>query len=127
MNTLVKKQQFSESSPPENTSVLSMEVLKSLLMKFRMLMDEKLREHKLMLKSFLIESKTSFLQEHCPESIPELVRLAVFYDLPMNFLNEPLNLENVNLLQFMFEIKKRKVSQHLSSDFIVNLWNVLKS
>jgi hypothetical protein len=127
MKALVKKQQASDCIVAENTSVLSMEILKSLLMKFRLLMDERLQEQKLLLKSFLEENKLSFLQEQCAASIQELVKLVVFYDMRLNFLSEPLNLENVNLLQFMFEVKKRQASQSSSSDFVANLWNVLKT
>lgn len=123
MNAIVKKL---ETSPPEAV-LLSTEIINSLLMRFKIVMDRRFKERKLLLRSFLLEKNLTFLQELCPAAIQELLQLVVHYDLPLNFLSEPLNLENVNLIQFMFEIKKRQFGDPQREDFILNLWNLLKN
>lgn len=123
MNAIVKKL---ETSPPE-AALLSTEIINSLLMRFKIVMDRRFKERKLLLRSFLVETNLTFLQELCPAAIQELLQLVVHYDLPLNFLSEPLNLENVNLIQFMFEIKKRQIADPQREDFILNLWNLLKN
>lgn len=126
MNSLVRKQQKSEGGS-DNTALLSMEILNSLLTRFKLIMDGKLQERKPMLRSFLAEKNLNFLQDRCVASIQELVQLVVFFDLPMNFINEPLNLDNTNIIQFMFEIKNRFNTADISADFMITLWNVLKN
>lgn len=126
MSSLVKKQQKIENGS-DNTALLSMEILNSLLTRFKMIMDGKLKKRKPMLRNFLAEKNLSFLQERCVASIQELVQLIVFFDLPLNFFNEPLNLSNINIIQFMYEIKNRFTNVELSADFMITLWNILKN
>lgn len=92
-----------------------------------MVMSKRLVEQKPLLRQFLIEKNLNFLQEHSTKSIQELMQLVIFFDLPLNFLNEPLDLSNVNLVQFMFEIKKRQFAESPSAEFISQLWNLLKN
>lgn len=125
MNALVKKQQ--DSMTGDNTALLSPEIVNSLLMRYKMLMEKSFKEQKHLLRSFLIDKNLNFIQECCTTSIQKLMQLVVYYDFPMNFLNVPLNLEKVNLLQFMFEIKKRQNVETLNTEFVMNLWNMLKS
>lgn len=115
-----------ENSTPE-AAILSTEILNSLLMRCKMTMDKQFKERKLLLRNFLVEKNLNFLHELCPSVIQELLQLVVYYELPLNFINEPLNLENVNLIQFMFEMKKRKNLESQREDFILNLWNLLKN
>lgn len=123
MKTLARKL---ETSPPD-AALLSTEILNSLLMRFKMVMDKRYKERKLLLRNFLVEKNLNFLQELCTSTIQELLQLVVFYDLPLNFFSEPLNLDNVNLIQFMFEIKKRQTAEPQGEDFILNLWNLLRN
>lgn len=123
MNALVKKL---ETSPPD-VALLSTEILNSLLMRFKMVMDRRFKERKVLLRSFLVEKNLNFLQELCSVAIQELLQLVVFYDLPLNFLQESLNLDNINLIQFMYEIKKRQTSEPQGEDFILNMWNLLRN
>lgn len=125
MNALVKKQQ--DSMTGDNTALLSPEIVNSLLIRYKMLMEKSFKEQKHLLRSFLIDKNLNFIQECCTTSIQKLMQLVVYYDFPMNFLNVPLNLEKVNLLQFMFEIKKRQNVETLNTEFVMNLWNMLKS
>lgn len=127
MNALVKKQQISEGSTVESGALLSNEVLNSLLVRFKMIMQQRMKDRKYLLRNFLVEKNLNFLQDYCAPSIQELVQLAVFFDLPLNFLPDPLNLTNVSLVQFMFEIKKRQIANPPSTDFILNLWNLLSN
>lgn len=127
MNALVNKQQTSEGTLSDNAALLSMEILNSLLMRYKMVMSKRLVEQKPLLRQFLIEKNLNFLQEHSTKSIQELMQLVIFFDLPLNFLNEPLDLSNVNLVQFMFEIKKRQFAESPSAEFISQLWNLLKN
>lgn len=126
MSSLVKKQQKIEGGS-DNTALLSMEILNSLLTRFKMIMDGKLKKRKPMLRNFLAEKNLNFLQERCVASIQELVQLVVFFDLPLNFFNELLNLENINIIQFMYELKNRFTNVELSADFMITLWNILKN
>jgi hypothetical protein len=89
-------------------------------------MDKRLMEHKHMLQSFLLEKDLNFLQENCAASIQELMQLVIFFDLPLKFLSEPLSLDNVNLVQFMFELKKRQNFESLPTSFVLSLWNLLR-
>lgn len=124
MQALVKKLQMNEGTLGDSSALLSMELLNSLLMRFKMAMDEKLKQQKTLLRSFLIEKNLKFLCEQSANEIRELIQLVVFFNIPMNFLNETISLQNVNLLQFMFEMKKRQV-QPLSADVLRNLYKLL--
>lgn len=126
MNSLVKKQQKNEAGT-DNTALLSMEILNSLITRFKIVMEGKLKKRKPMLSSFLAEKNLNFLQDRCVASIQELVHLVVFFDLPLNFISEPLHLDNINIIQFMFEIKNRFDTADLSADFMITLWNILKN
>ena len=127
MNALVKKQQKNDNTTSDNTALLSVEILNSLLIRFKMIMDERLKGCKAMLKNFLVEKNLNFLHECCASSVQDLVQLVVFFDLPLNYINEPLNLESINLIQFTFEIKNRLNVVDASSDFMIALWNILKN
>lgn len=124
MSALVKKQQASET---DSTTLLSIEILNSLLMKFKMLMDKNVVQRKPLLRNFLLEKSLNFLQEFCAPAIQELMQLVIFYDLPMNFHSEQLNLENVNFIQFLAEIKERQGLETTSAEFILNLWRLLRN
>lgn len=127
MNALVKKQQSGEVTAVDSSVLLSMELLNSLLIRFKAIMDSRLKEQKPLLRRFLVEKNINFLQEYCTVSVQELVQLVVFYNLPLNFLNETINLDNINLVQFMFEMKKRQSAEPLTADFLLNLWKLLKN
>jgi hypothetical protein len=116
MNALAKK-----------LETLYTEILNSLLMRFKMIMDKRFKERKLLLQSFLVEKNLNFLQECCAVTIQEILQLVVFFDLPLNFLSEQLNFDNVNLIQFMFEIKKRQLAEPKGEDFFMNMWNLLRN
>lgn len=126
MQALVKNQQEHEVSTAENAALLSMEILNSLLMRFRIVTDKRLNEHKSLLKSFLTERSLNFLQNFDTSSIQELMQLVVFYGLSLNFL-ETINIGNINLIQFMFELKKRQKLEPLNAEFILSLWKLLKN
>jgi hypothetical protein len=115
-----------ENSSPD-AAILSTEILNSLLMRFRMAMDRQFNDRKLLLRNFLLEKNLNFLQELCPSVVHELLQLVVFFDLPLNFVKEPLNLDNVNLIQFMFGMKKRQGMEGQRDDFVLNLWKLLKN
>lgn len=127
MSELVKKKQATDNPQSDSSTLLSLEILDSLLKRFKMLMEEHLKLNKLLLRKFLMEENLSFLQDECVSTIQELFQLITFFDLPQNFMNEPLNLENVNFLQFMFEIKKKQATESLDVDFAFNLWKLLKN
>lgn len=127
MNALVKKQQAGEGISPDSSALLSMEMLNSLLIRFKVVMDERLKEQKSLLKRFLTEKNLNFLQDHCTASVQELMQLVVFFNLPMNFIDQSLNVDNVNIVQFMFEMKARQLAEPLPADFLFILWKLLKN
>lgn len=121
MASIVKRQ---DVTPNDNVSLLSMEILNSLLLRCKKTMSTRMHERKFLMRKFLFESNLNFLQDFCLTSLQELIQLVVYFDLPLGLLAEPLSLENANLLQFMFEIKNRH--SNLNSEFILNLWKMLK-
>ena len=125
MNALVKKQQVATVGPTsDSNALLSSELLSSVLMRFDIEMEKQLQEKKLLLRTFLTEPSLHFLQEHCDSSIKELLQLVVFYDLSLNMFNNTINIGNLNLLKFMFEIKNRQAAD---IEFQMNLWNLLEN
>ncbi|CRK87591.1 CLUMA_CG001388, isoform A [Clunio marinus] len=124
MNELIKKQQANNGAS-DSSSLLSLEILNSLLMRFKMLIDKKFFERKSSIRQFLMKKDLNFLQDSCFQSVNELMQLVIFYDLPLNYINETLDLSNINLFQFMFEIKKRQ-HDSTSTEFFLNLWKILK-
>lgn len=127
MNALVKKQQAGEGTTVDSSALLSLELLNSLLIRFKMVMDERFREQKPLIRSFLVEKNLNFLQKHCATKVQELVQLVVFYNLSLNFLSESLNLDNINLVQFMFEMKQRQIAEPATAEFLLFLWKSLKN
>ena len=74
-----------------------------------------------------MEKNLNFMQELCPRAVHDLLQLVVFFELPLHFIKEPLNLDKVNLIQFMFGMKKRQNLGTQREDFVLNLWNLLKN
>lgn len=126
MQALVKSQQEHEKSFGDGAALLSIEILNSLLMRFRLVMEKRFKEQKKLLSSFLNEANLIFLQDSDANSIQELMQLVVFYELSSNFL-ESINTGEINLIQFMFELKQRQKLEPFNAEFVVNLWNLLKN
>lgn len=124
MQVIMKNQQENEGSLVDSSALLSLEILNSLSMRFKMVMEKRLLENKSELGRFLIEKNLNFLQSFDLASIKELMQLVVFYGFSSNFL-ETLDVGNINLVQFIFELKKKQKS--LNSDFILSLWKLLKN
>jgi len=125
MSVLVKKQLANASATTDSISILSIEILNSLLMRLKMLMSRRMKERKHVLRTFLAERNLNFVTDFCLSSLQELIQLVIYFGLSLNFLEEPLNLENVNLMQFMYELKKRQ-GVSLDPEFAINLWKLVK-
>lgn len=108
--------------------ILSIELLTSMLLKYDTVLAERKEEMKFLLRNFLAETNLDFLQEFCLDVLHQLGMLIVYYNLPLNFVNKPLNLVNVNVVQFMYEMKNReiKLEHNYDVDFLLNLWHLLK-
>lgn len=107
-----------------SSSLLSNEILRSLLVKAKIIMNEKLSQKKHLIKQLLYAKDSNFLQDFCMSSIVELMQLATYYDLSFNLLDDSLNIEQMSLLQLIVEFKKRD-TQHKETEFIANLWKIL--
>lgn len=118
------KLQTSQTMNNDITALISAEILSSLLQRFKMAIDEKLKSSKKLLRRVLVEKEVKFLQEYSLRDLRELVQLMIFYGVHLGFISEPLNLANVNIIQFMFEIKNRISAQ--DPDFAIDLWKILK-
>lgn len=108
--------------------ILSVELLTSMLLKYGTVMDEKKEEMKLLLRQFVSEKSLDFLQEFCVDSLQQLGILIIYCNFPLNFIDKPLNLQNVNFIQFIYEMKNRDSLKPYQYDqeFLLNLWHLLK-
>lgn len=128
MKALVWNQPQSQTGMQNSVWILSIELLTSMLHKYDTVMGGKKEEMKFLLRNFLAEKNLDFLQEFCVDALQQLGMLIIFYNLPLNFINKPLNLENVNVVQFLYEMKNRDNLTHhqYDHDFLLNLWHLLK-
>lgn len=123
MNGLVKKKQFYDRNS-DSTQLLSSELLGSLLNKFKIVMDEKLKKNSNHLKKFLGNKNLNYFQELQIDEIKNIIQLGCYFNLPFNNVNGNLLQNSSNVLQLMLDIKKHKVSDN---DLVTNLWNLLKN
>lgn len=128
MKALLWNQPQSQSGMQNSVWILSIELLTSMLHKYDTVMRGKKEEMKFLLRNFLAEKNLDFLQEFCVDALQQLGMLIIFYNFPLNFINKPLNLENVNVVQFLYEMKNRDNLTHhqYDQDFLLNLWHLLK-
>lgn len=115
LSSLLNKRHFQDNLLADQSSLLlAPELLNSLLIKIKMKFNEKILKHKDALKSLMMGLK-SFEKI---EEIDELMQLANYTDLPLQF-----NVIHSSLLQFLFEFKKHRAF-HQEIDFISNLWKI---
>ena len=119
-----KSLQIGTAIEQSSTSLLSNEILRSLLAKAKVIMNEKLSQQKHLIKQLLPAKDSNFLQSFCLPSISELMQLATYYDLTFNLLDDSLKIEQMSLLHLIVEFKKRD-TQHKDTEFIANLWKIL--
>jgi len=119
-----KSLQTGNATEQSSSSILSNEILRSLVAKAKVIINEKLSQQKHLIKQLLYAKDLNFLQDFCMSSITELMQLATFYDLSFNLFDDSLKIEQMSLLQLIVEFKKRD-SQHKETEFIANLWKIL--
>lgn len=112
------------SSQEQSNSLVSVEIVRSLLTKTKMIMNEKMNEQKHVVKQLLFAKDLNFLQDFCMQSVSDLMLLATYYDLPLNIFNDSLNVAKLSMIQFIVEFKKRDF-QHKETEFISSLWKML--
>lgn len=110
----------------QSSCLLSHEILRSLLAKVNIILNERLVQQKHLVKQFFFSKDLDFLQDFCVQATNELMLFAIYYDLPLNLFGEALNIGGMNLLQFLVEFKKRDFKQK-EPQFISNLWKILST
>ncbi|KAG5683225.1 hypothetical protein PVAND_012519 [Polypedilum vanderplanki] len=107
------------------SSLVSTEILNSLLMKIKSIINNRIEQQKYLLKKFLTQKSLDFLhQEACLPTIEQVLLFTNFFDLPFALFSS-LNSENINLLQFIVEYKKRHSTT--DTEFLSNLWKIVSS
>lgn len=120
LNVLMKKRHFQDILPTDFGSLLlAPELLNSLLIKIKMMLERELLKHKAMLKRLSNEANLNFLQSFDLTSIHRLMQLANYTDLPLQ-LGTP---SPMNLIQFL--IGFRSQCYHYETDFISNIWKII--
>lgn len=124
-NSLIKKRHYQENQSVDFSSLLlAPELLSSLMIRLKMKLNEKVLQHKDSLKRILGEQSLSFLKTLELPDIQELMQLACYIDLPLQFCSGAHEIKQMNLLQFLFEFKKHRV-YHQEIDFLANLWKTI--
>lgn len=107
------------------SSLISNEIMSSLLTRVSLMMNKKVKKQRNLLKQLVVQKNLDFLREMCLPSIEELLLLTNYYDLPLNLISNSINIDKMNLLQFMIEFKQRSPQKNV--EFILNLWKILFS
>jgi hypothetical protein len=127
LNCLMRKRHFEENlNGDPNSLLLSPELLNSLLVKIRMQLNDAISTHKELLKKLIHEQNLNFIEKLDMASAEQLLQLATYTDLPLNMSNDSQDISQMNLLQFVFEFKKHQLHHH-ETDFISNLWKIMKN
>lgn len=121
-NSIIKKRHFQEIiSTDVNSLLLAPELLNSLLIRLKMKLDEKLKQHKDLLKKILSNGNFSVIETLDLKNVEEIMQILSYTDLPIHLLRE---FHQLNLLKFLFEYKKHRI-HHQEIDFMSNLWKTL--
>jgi hypothetical protein len=123
MNALMNTHQDRLKINHSKSSLISTEIISSLLIRVNNLMKVKLEERKTLLRKLISAKDLNFLHEISSSVVEELVMLADFYDLPLNLIDSSaVNVQHMNLMQFLMDFKKL----NRDSEFVINLWKMLK-
>lgn len=130
-NSLIKRRHYQDHSHNNHlvdysSILLSPELLKSLLIRLKMKLNEEVLLHKDLLKRILSEQNLDFVKSLDFSNIQELMQLASYIDLPLQLCNGTQEIKQLNLLQFLIEFKKHR-AYHQEIDFLFNLWNTILS
>lgn len=116
----MKKRHFQEILPADFGSLLlAPELLNSLLIKLKMILNNRITLNKDMLKR--LSSDFSFLNNLDMTSIEQLMLLANYTDLPIHMAP----LTSMNMLEFLIAFKSRAQPYHHETDFNTNLCKIL--
>lgn len=130
ISSLVKHLQSTvdEKASNKGETLMSNEILSSLLLNFDQKMGQHKNEMKFLLKNFVFEKDLIFLQDYCVKSLNKLSDLILYFNVPLNLFSRSSNLDEISFMQFMFEMKRRFLqrNQRVDRNFIINLWNLLK-
>lgn len=130
ISSLVKHLQSTvdEKAFNKGETLMSNEILSSLLLNFDQKMGQHKNEMKFLLKNFVFEKDLIFLQDYCVKSLNKLSDLILYFNVPLNLFSRSSNLDEISFMQFMFEMKRRFLqrNQRVDRNFIINLWNLLK-
>lgn len=122
MNGIVKKKLVYDKNS-DTTQLLSLELLGSLLNRFKLVMDEKYKKQNNHLRKFLLEKNLNYFQDLQVDEIQNVTQLSCYFNLPLNIFKETPIVSPANILQLMLDTKKHKLGDN---EFVMNMWNLLK-